>query len=151
MVRLAWDEGLSTANDLIDGQLKRVLLSSQSWIDAPAEGDAELVEELLAFVAYHFATQEKLMRTQDMPAKDIRRHQTAHQRLLTRFRSIALRSVSSSREARIRVVSELLEHVREMDKHAQLPSLKPILRPRLRPERASTKKEYVLLPGRRQA
>ncbi len=125
MIRLVWKEELATGQNLIDNQLKRLLMLCQDCLDAHVQGLVH-VDELLPFMAYQFATQEKLMRVLEVPAAKIMHHKAAHQRLLTRFRTVLEGEFSNRMRGDLEhTFTELIEHIRWIDKQAQSRSLGP--------------------------
>lgn len=128
MDRLVWEDILSTKNELIDNQLKRLVTLSQCWLDASIEGAARKTQigDLQAALAYHFATQEKLMRSLGVPVAQIEHHQRSHRVLLERFRNVLSESYRGNRHKELElVVAALIHHIRQDDKAAQPPSLTP--------------------------
>ncbi len=128
MNRLVWEDGLSTKNELIDNQLKRLVALSQCWLDACTEDSPRIsqVGDLLSALAYHFATQETLMRTMGVPATQINHHKASHRRLLARFRDALSAPYCGDRHQELAsVMAALIDHIRWVDKQAQPPSLTP--------------------------
>jgi hemerythrin-like metal-binding protein len=122
MRQRAWDEGLETGVETMDGDHRLMVSVVNALEDALGRGaDRPAVEEslrrLLEFTAVHFRSEEAMMRVHGYP--ELGSHAEEHTRLLPQLDLIATASLSEDAGRAIDLVASLrtwlTSHIKSMD------------------------------------